>query len=363
MAIARISPLALHTAGTVGTVVGIAAAAGGAVAAGSLGAGLLLGLVLAAVATGVTYAAVRRRIASRLDLARVALRDARKRRFEALSQLPTSAADRDELDALVQQVARAGRALQVEIERLRQMESYRRDFLGDVSHELRTPIFAVSGFAETLLDGALDDDAVRVRFVEKILANANRLEMLTRDLSQISNLETGRLSLSLEPVSIAQVATEVVEGLDRLADERGIALAVLVADSVPHALADRARIQQVLTNLVENAIHYNEQGGRVEVVARAVVLPDGSPGVRTAVVDDGIGIPGSAIARLTERFYRVDKSRSRAQGGTGLGLAIVKHILEGHGQRLAIESQPGYGSTFAFSLPAAVPSEDGPDRP
>lgn len=318
---------------------------------GGLGAGLVAGLLTAFIAGAITYGVVSREVAGRLELARQTLRDARKRRFEALSALPGTS-DRDELDALIHQVGRAGRTLQLEIERLEQVESYRREFLGDVSHELRTPIFAVVGFAETLLDGALDDDRVRRRFVEKIARNAERLDALTRDLSDISKLETGRLQIDRAPFDLAALATEVTEGLEHAAHDHAVTLAVRVPGTLPPVLGDRDRIRQVLTNLVENAVKYNTAGGNVEITARLRDAGD----VRVSVVDDGIGIPEEALGRLTERFFRVDKSRSRAEGGTGLGLAIVKHILEAHGQRLEVESRVGYGSAFAFALPAAPTS-------
>ena len=353
----RVHRLSLRVATTVGGVVGGASLAGAAVVGvarpGAWGLAAAA-LALTAVAGVATYLAVSRQVADRLELARRTLREARKRRFDALARLPGargSGSDRDELDALIRQVGRAGRALQDEVERLERVESYRREFLGDVSHELRTPIFAVTGFAETLLDGALDDDRVRRRFVEKVLQNARRLEALTSDLSDISKLETGRLQLDRAPFDVAALLAEVVDGLELAAAERGVDLAARPAPGLPPVVGDRARLRQVLTNLAENALKYNERGGSVELTARRRSAGD----VRVAVVDDGIGIPAEALPRLTDRFFRVDKSRSRAEGGTGLGLAIVKHILEAHGGRLDVESRVGYGSTFSFALPAAPP--------
>ncbi len=332
---------------TVALPLGAVAVVGGGIWGGP-GAALAAGLVMTAVAGAVVYVVVTRQVAGRLELARRTLREARKGRFDALASLP-GAAVRDELDELIHQVGRAGRALQHEIERLEAAESYRREFLGDVSHELRTPIFAVTGFAETLLDGALDDDRVRRRFVEKIVQNAGRLDALTRDLSDISKLETGRLQIDRSPFDLAGLATEVVEGLEHVARDADVALAVRVPAALDPVLGDRDRIRQVLSNLAENAVKYNEPGGHVEIAARRRDTGD----VRITVVDDGIGIPAEALDRLTERFFRVDKSRSRSGGGTGLGLAIVKHILEAHGQRLEVESRVGYGSAFAFALPTA----------
>lgn len=348
---ARVHRLALRVSATVALAVGVAAGLLGALLAETAVRALGLGLAMAVVAGAASYVAVSRQVAERLDLARRTLREARKRRFDALAALP-GVSGRDELDALIHQVGRAGRTLQEEIERLERVESYRREFLGDVSHELRTPIFAVAGFAETLLDGALDDDRVRRRFVEKVLVNARRLEALTSDLSNISKLETGQLQIERAPFHLGPLVAEVVESLEQTAAELGVGLASRVPDGLPPVVGDRERIRQVLVNLAENALKYNERGGQVEVVARARPVSH----VRVAVVDDGIGIPEEAIARLTERFFRVDKSRSRERGGTGLGLAIVKHILEAHGQRLEVESKLGYGSTFSFGLPVADPA-------
>ena len=350
----RLHRLAWHVALRVAGAGALAGSAAAFLAGASPTRDLLAGLAVGLAVGVVAYLAVSARTAGRLELARNTLRDARKRRFDGLGAL-AEGANRDELDALIQQVYRAGRALQGEIERLETVESYRRDFLGDVSHELRTPIFAVSGFAETLLDGALDDPAVRRRFVERIQANAQRLQMLTQDLASISELEAGRLTLDVQPIHLAALAVEATEGTEHAAAERGVTVSVRIPQDLPRVRADRGRLRQVLTNLVENAVKYNRDGGSVEVTARRL-----AQGVRVTVVDNGIGIPPEAIPRLTERFFRVDKSRSRGAGGTGLGLAIVKHILEAHGVGLDVESRPGYGSTFAFTLPeAAEPAPHG----
>ncbi|CAN5889825.1 ATP-binding protein [soil metagenome] len=304
-------------------------------------------LVLA-VGTGVTvlvYVGAMLAIASRIELARETLRAARKRRFGNLASLPQTLA-RDELDVLIHQVYRIGRTLQEEIERLEKLESYRREFLGDVTHELKTPIFAVSGFAESLLDGALDDPRVNRTFLRKILKNARRLNLLAHDLTEISRLESGELILSLSSFSIGSLVSEVVESLNVLADARSVNLTTAIEPGLPPAYADLDRIRQVIANLVENAIRYNQPGGTVEVIAH---LSDGE--IRIAVSDDGVGISAENLPRVTERFFRIDKSRSREQGGTGLGLAIVKHVLERHGQTLLVESQVGLGSCFSFNLP------------
>jgi two-component system phosphate regulon sensor histidine kinase PhoR len=351
----RINRLALKTA----AITGVATAAAALVVLlitrelewGTVG---LVGLVAGFAA----YATVHVLIARRMELARATLRQARKRRFEALGQI-RSAESRDELDELLWQVYRAGRVLQQEIERLERLENYRRDFLANVSHELKTPIFVISGFAEQLLDGALDDPAVNRRFVEKIARNAMRLDTLSRDLLAISRIESGELQMSFDAFNLRALIEEVVESLEPIAEAKEVRILPRVPLDLPPVKGDRDQLRQVLVNLVDNAIKYNNPGGRIEVTARAT----GEGMVRVAVVDDGIGIPADEIPRLTERFYRVDRSRSRSQGGTGLGLAIVKHILEAHGQRLRVESRPDYGSSFSFMLPVgqraeALPKEE-----
>lgn len=334
----------------------VAAAVAGAAAVLWTGAALalrlphaLLGPVFGLVLGAVTYGVVHRLLARRLRLAHATLRQIRRRHFENLeaAHLPRG----DELNSLLWQVYRTGQALERDFLALKQAENYRREFLGNVSHELKTPIFSIRGFAETLLDGALEDPAVNRAFVEKILRNATRLGNLANDLAEISRIETGTLKMEMAPFDLRRVVRDVLELLEPVAEDRQITLHHRLPDGLPPVLGDGNRIRQVLMNLVENAIKYNNPGGRVEVVARH--LPGDE--VKVSVVDNGIGLAAEHLPRLTERFYRVDKSRSRYQGGTGLGLAIVKHILGAHERTLMIESRPGQGSTFGFTLPAAGP--------
>jgi two-component system, OmpR family, phosphate regulon sensor histidine kinase PhoR len=313
--------------------------------------GWVVAAVAAAAGGGAAYGVVRWILEQRLALALATLRMARERRFESperfLRERP-----RDELDELLREVDQTGRVMQQEIERLETLESYRRDFLGNISHELKTPIFVIGGFAEQLLDGALEDPRVNRRFVEKIGRNAERLGHLARDLLAISRIETGEMRMQHAPFPLKALAQEVVESLEPVAEAQRVRLVEAVPPDVPEALGDRELLRQVITNLVDNGIKYNREGGRVEVTAR--LLPAGERRVvRVVVADDGIGIPAQALPRITERFYRVDRSRSRQQGGTGLGLAIVKHVIEAHGSRLQIESRPGQGSAFSFDLPVA----------
>jgi len=254
----------------------------------------------------------------------------------------------DELDMLLHELDQASRSVRERITRLRRIENYRQEFLGDVSHELQTPIFAVEGFAETLLEGALEDPSVNRSFVEKIHRNARRLSALVNDLSDISQIETGSLRMSRVSFDPAQLAQESVEALEFVADQSGIQLFTFIGQGVGPVVGDRERIRQVVLNLLTNGIKYNNPGGTVELA----LWRNNDEEVTFSVRDDGIGISVEDIPRVTERFFRVDKSRSRERGGTGLGLAIVKHIVEAHGSVLQIQSRPGHGSTFSFALPA-----------
>jgi two-component system phosphate regulon sensor histidine kinase PhoR len=260
---------------------------------------------------------------------------------------------RGEIDHLRKAVLTTGRALEKEIGNLKRIESYRRDFLGNVSHELKTPIFAIHGFAETLLDGALDSPEVRVEFVEKILRNSERLDNLANDLSEIAKIETGELKMSPAFFDLEELLVDVVESLESRALQKNISITYRTDPRLKPMFADDGRVRQVLLNLVDNGIKYTNPGGTVLISARLV-----GEAIKTTVSDSGIGIAAEHIDRLTERFYRVDTSRSRSQGGTGLGLAIVKHILSAHGSRLLVQSKPGYGTTFSFSLPTTDSRSD-----
>lgn len=334
-------------------------AGGVAVAAALLSAGVAwtglawpwAALLGAALLGGGVYAFARRLVADRLAATRAVLRHLRQFEFEEAGEEAPSAVPRraDELDVLLAETHRTGRTLGEKVRELRKMENYRREFIGNVSHELKTPIFSIRGFAETLLDGALDDEGVRRSFVEKIMRNADRLRHLARDLAEIARIETGELEMTVTPFPLAPLIEEVVESLEPAAEEKRQGLQTRLPSDLPRVEGDRERLRQVLTNLIDNAIKYTGRGGAVTVTARRV--PSG--GVKTSVTDDGVGIAPEDVERLTERFYRVDRSRSRAQGGTGLGLAIVKHILGAHDSELTVDSSLGEGSTFGFTLPAA----------
>ena len=234
-----------------------------------------------------------------------------------------------------------------DVTRLRRLEQVRRDFVANVSHELRTPLASIKGFAETLRDGAIDDKKNRLEFVRTIEEQAVGLTKLVDDLLDLSSIESGHRPPKLLPVDVAPLLESAVREAAPLAAEGGIELSVL-GGGVAAAFADADQVRQVLANLVSNAVKYSEKGGRVELSAARV-----DSEVIVSVRDHGIGIPAGDLARVFERFYRVDKARSREAGGTGLGLAIVKHLVEAQGGRVWAESRQPGGSTFRFALKAA----------
>jgi two-component system phosphate regulon sensor histidine kinase PhoR len=234
-----------------------------------------------------------------------------------------------------------------DVTELRRLERVRAEFVSNVSHELRTPLTAIRGYLETLLDGALEDRVHARRFLETAHAHAERLGRLVDDLLQLSNVETGKVRLRLESLELADVAAGVVAMFERAAAARRLRVVNAVGGDL-RVKADRDRLVQILVNLVDNAVKYTADEGRVTLDATR--RPDGA--IEVSVGDTGIGIPSTELPRLTERFYRVDKARSRELGGTGLGLAIVKHLVHAHGGELAIESELGKGTTVRFTLPA-----------
>ncbi len=259
----------------------------------------------------------------------------------------------DEIDYLLKQGIKSSRTIEREIQRLNRIENYRKEFIGDISHELKTPIFAIQGFIETLLNGALEDEKVNREFLRKAMRNVNRLIYLTKDLMEISKLETGELKSNIEDIYLYEAFHDIMDGLNYKAQKEQIKLVVQDFDKHLKVKADRNQLKQVLINLIENGIKYNVPGGRVTVEVTTTSKKKEKERVLVSVSDTGIGIDPKDIPRVTERFFRVDKSRSRERGGTGLGLAIVKHIIEAHGEKFTIESAPNKGSTFTISLKKA----------
>ncbi len=236
-----------------------------------------------------------------------------------------------------------------DISELKRLEQVRRDFVANVSHELRTPVTVIRGYAETLLGGALTTDPERSgAFLEKIHRHAERLASLIGDLLILSELESGETSRELAPVVIEGVVGHVCALLEEKARGKKISIAMQGLGEAQPVLADRGKLEQVMVNLLDNAIKYTPENGSI-----AISAAEAEGMVSIAVTDSGIGIPPKELSRIFERFYRVDAARSREQGGTGLGLAIVKHIVQLHGGSVSVESTPGKGSTFSFTLKKA----------
>ncbi|MGO8790582.1 MAG: ATP-binding protein [Terriglobia bacterium] len=245
--------------------------------------------------------------------------------------------------------ARGAIAILHDITDLERLERIRRDFVANVSHELRTPLTAIRGYAETLLEGALEDQENNRRFLEIIKAHAIRLSNISSDLLTLSELEAGRARREPETVSVRAAVESALRTLETEARLRGVSLICgRLEDS--QVLGDRLQIEQAMVNLLDNAVKFNRPGGE----ARVEVATTGDGNVKITFADTGIGIPHDDLPRIFERFYRVDKARSREVGGTGLGLSIVKHITERLNGSVSVESQLGKGSTFTLTLPAAA---------
>jgi two-component system phosphate regulon sensor histidine kinase PhoR len=231
-----------------------------------------------------------------------------------------------------------------DIEDLKRLQKVRTEFLANVSHELRTPIFTIQGYIETLLDGAVDDKKVNKNFLEKAIQHTNNLNTLLNDLIDISMIESGEMRMTFRYFDINEYLQNIVKELAPMAAEKEIELIYIPAGDKLQLFGDKIRLRQVMVNLIQNSIKYTEKG-KVEVL----VIEEQKFG-KIIVRDTGIGISEEDLGRIFERFYRVDKARSRAVGGTGLGLAIVKHIVEAHGSKVEVKSAIDSGSEFSFRL-------------
>ncbi|WP_268123429.1 sensor histidine kinase [Roseivirga pacifica] len=233
-----------------------------------------------------------------------------------------------------------------EIEDLKKLEAFRREFLADVSHELKTPVFAAQGFVHTLLDGAAEDKKIRKKFLKRAARSLDNLDVLIQDLLTLSQIETGEIKMHFEHFNIVNTVSDVIDQLENKAERKDL----LIRFDKPYkdpifVYADAERIYRVVMNLVSNAIKYTDEG---EIVVGFEITDQK---VEVAVKDTGVGIPPEHLKRIFERFFRVDKSRSKEKGGTGLGLAIVKHILEAHDSKVSVLSTVNKGSIFSFKLP------------
>lgn len=235
-----------------------------------------------------------------------------------------------------------------EITRLKEAETFRKQYLGNVAHELKTPIFNIQGYISTLLDGGLEDQLINRTYLERAEKSIVRLINIVSDLDTINKLESNMNSLSRETFDVVALAREIADQVEMEADKRNIKIEVKGADNLPSPFwvsANKHYVGQVLVNLVTNSIRYGKEGGKTRLKFRDMLDK-----ILIEVEDNGQGIAKEDQPRIFERFYRADKGRSREQGGTGLGLAIVKHIVEAHGERITVRSEQGAGSTFSFTL-------------
>jgi two-component system, OmpR family, phosphate regulon sensor histidine kinase PhoR len=234
-----------------------------------------------------------------------------------------------------------------EINLLRETDSFRKDFIGNLAHELKTPLFNIQGFILSLLEGGIDDPEINRKFLSKAEKNIDRMTRLLEDLDSISKIESGAMNIELETVDIVELSSEIAENLDRKAKNANVQFKIREEEEFK-VLCDPNKIRQVLSNLLVNSINYGVDNGKTKVR-----FYDMGDNILIEVDDDGIGISEVDLLRIYERFYRVDKSRSRHAGGSGLGLSIVKHIVEAHGGNLHVRSTLGTGTTFGFTLQKA----------
>lgn len=264
----------------------------------------------------------------------------RKNEFSDSNEIRLS----DSLSTIQEDIKKMFEKTKNDIEYLKKLERIRTEFLANVSHELRTPIFAIQGYIETLLNGAINDNNVNTYFLEKANHHTLSLSNLLNDLIDISMIESGEMKMSFRYFNINDYLVSIINELKIMAEEKNIELIYYPANEKLQLFGDKNKLRQVMVNLIQNAIKYTEKG-KVEVL-----VEEESKFGTIIVKDSGYGIPEKDLSRIFERFYRVDKARSRAVGGTGLGLAIVKHIIEAHGSRIEVKSKIDKGSEFSFKL-------------
>ena len=252
-----------------------------------------------------------------------------------------------DMKSLLQNISEISKVNKLEIESLKVREEFRKEFIGNVAHELKTPIFTIQGYVENLIDGAIDDNLVRDKFLNRAKISVERLIYIIKDLDMITKLESGTLNLDQDSFDIIELIKNTYDQLEIQAQKKDIKLIFnkLYSDPII-VIADKDKIQQVITNLVINSIKYGTNKGTTEVSLEDIT----SDKLIIRITDNGEGIQKEHISRLFERFYRVDQSGSRKQGGSGLGLSIVKHIIDAHNENIYVESKFGIGSEFSFTL-------------
>ncbi len=256
----------------------------------------------------------------------------------------------DSLESVHQEVLDWSKDYESEISQLKQLEKYRKEYIGNISHEIKTPLFTILGYVSTLSDGGLEDDSINIKYLDRTEKNINRLIRIVQELETISQLESGELQLNKTVFNIIELTNEVIESLEIKAQEKNISIFYSKSyDQAIYIFADKNHIQRLLSNLIHNAIKYGyENTGKVKIS-----FFDMDKNTLIEVTDNGPGIEKNNLPRIFERFYRTDKARSREMGGTGLGLAIVKHIVEAHQQTISARSTLGIGTTFGFTLEKA----------
>lgn len=257
------------------------------------------------------------------------------------------------ISSINQEIFRYANKKEQEIDELKKLETYRREFLADISHELKTPIFAAQGYIHTLLDGAMDDRSVRDKFLKKAAKNLDGLNNMVQNLISLSQMETGEVKMDFEYFDLQPMVKEIFDQLESKAEKKDTKLKIIIEPNMTYyVVADYFKLKQVITNLVENGIKYGNEKGHVYVI-----LVRNKEEVLVSIKDDGPGIQPEHLNRIFDRFYRVEKSRSKDKGGSGLGLSIVKHIIQKHNSKVSVTSKVDKGTTFSFTLDAKAPAD------
>lgn len=252
----------------------------------------------------------------------------------------------DPIERFNEEIIHLSNERQKEVEHLKKLENYRKEFLGNVSHELKTPIFNIQGYISTLIDGGINDPKINMDYLKRADKSVDRMIHIIDDLETISQLESGALALDIENYNLVEQIQDIISQIEIMAAKKNIRIVVNTSSEKIKTASDRFRMRQVLANLLTNSIKYGKQDGET-----VVDITEDKEKISITISDDGIGIESKHLPRLFERFYRVDKGRSREQGGTGLGLSIVKHIIEAHNQNILVSSEFGKGTTFVFTMP------------
>lgn len=304
-----------------------------------------LALALFALSMAVTYATIERFIYQKV---RIIYKNIH--RFKSTKERAKDLRmNEDVMEKVQQDVMDWAQERVQEISQLKEQENFRKEFIGNLAHELKTPVFNIQGYILTLLEGALEDPDHNRKFLIKAAKNVDRMAGLIDDLDVITKIEGGSLELELRQFNLTSLVVDVMDQLEQRAKRAGIEVEFVDENRRNvEVIGDAPKIEQVVTNLISNSLRYGKEGGKTEVR-----FYDMDEQMLVEVADDGIGMSEEHLPRIFERFYRVDKSRSRNEGGSGLGLSIVKHIIEAHGQTISVRSTQGKGSTFAFTLQKA----------